>query len=281
MKKYIKVSRFTLVKLVALSVSFSVNVALAGVISEVEPNDSIANAQNIDASFSVGLNPDIANSGIWPWVSIAGTGDGSFDYYSFEVPAGGVTGYFDTDHANFDTMLFLYDSTGVLLSYDDDIGELDPGSDSGLHSWIQYDFTEPGTYIIAVGEYYSSGNPGGVSGNTPDSGDDYTLQVSLSQHVIDSDGDGIPDDNDCQPNSDLNSTVMIEGCDSRTPNTLMTNGCTITDLVFYCADDQKNHGSFVSCVSTVTNTLKKDGYISGSGKGAIQSCAARASTGKP
>lgn len=280
MKKCINVSRFTLVTLVALSVGFSVNVALADAISEVEPNDSIVNTQNIDASFSVGLNPDITNSDTWPWVSIAGTGDGSFDYYSFEVPSGGVTGYFDTDHTNFDTMLFLYDSTGVLLSSNDDTSG-DPGSSSGLDSWITYNFTEPGIYIIAVGEFYSSGNPGGVGGNTPDSGDAYTLQVSLSQHVIDSDGDGVSDDDDCQPNSDLNSTVMIEGCDSKTQNTLMTNGCTITDLVFYCADDQKNHGSFVSCVSALTNTLMKDGYISGSDKGAIQSCAARANVGKP
>ncbi|MFC2172021.1 hypothetical protein ACFLU6_05240 [Acidobacteriota bacterium] len=37
-----------------------------------------------------------------------------------------------------------------------------------------------------------------------------------------------------------------------------------------------NHGQFVSCTSHVTNDLKKQDYITGADKGAIQSCAAQA-----
>jgi len=42
------------------------------------------------------------------------------------------------------------------------------------------------------------------------------------------------------------------------------------------ADNARNHGQFVSCVSHLTNDLKNDGMISGREKGAIQNCAAEA-----
>jgi len=92
----------------------------------------------------------------------------------------------------------------------------------------------------------------------------------------DSDGDGVPDDEDCQPDSDLRETVIIDGCDSGVVNLLFDDGCTIADLIAECAVDANNHGQFVSCVAHLTNDLKKDGFISGQEKGAIQSCAAQA-----
>jgi hypothetical protein len=92
----------------------------------------------------------------------------------------------------------------------------------------------------------------------------------------DSDGDGVPDDEDCQPDSDLSMTVVIGDCDSGVVNLLFDDGCTISDLIAECADDAGNHGQFVSCVAHLTNDLKKDGFISGREKGAIQRCAAQA-----
>ena len=47
----------------------------------------------------------------------------------------------------------------------------------------------------------------------------------------DSDGDGIPDDEDACFDSDLSETVVIGGCDSGVFNTLLPTGCTISDLV--------------------------------------------------
>ena len=92
----------------------------------------------------------------------------------------------------------------------------------------------------------------------------------------DSDGDGIPDDEDECPDSNLEATVIVDGCDSGVDNVLFDNGCTITDLVYGCADGASNHGQFVSCVAALTNELKRDGVISGRDKGRIQSCAAQA-----
>jgi hypothetical protein len=95
--------------------------------------------------------------------------------------------------------------------------------------------------------------------------------------LLDSDGDGVPNIEDACPNSDLGPTVVIDGCDSGVTNTLVADGCTVTDLILACADGASNHGAFVSCAAQVGNALKKAGVISGSDKGAIQSCAASSS----
>lgn len=94
--------------------------------------------------------------------------------------------------------------------------------------------------------------------------------------IDDSDGDGILDDSDSCLDSDISPTVVISGCDSGVTNTVLSEGCSITDLIAECAASAKNHGKFVSCVAHLTNELKKDGVITGKEKGAIQSCAAQA-----
>ena len=70
------------------------------------------------------------------------------------------------------------------------------------------------------------------------------------------------------------ATVVIDGCDSGVPNTTFATGCRISDQINDCAVGAGNHGGFVSCVAHLTDDLKKNGTISGSQKGAIQSCAA-------
>lgn len=107
---------------------------------------------------------------------------------------------------------------------------------------------------------------------------DLTHGVDLArQEMIDigwfSDGDGVPDGRDECIGSSTSATVVIDGCNSGVTNTTFANGCRITDQINDCAVAASNHGSFVSCVSHLTNDLKKAGVISGSQKGAIQSCA--------
>ncbi len=97
----------------------------------------------------------------------------------------------------------------------------------------------------------------------------------------DSDGDGVPDDCDCQPNSDLSATVVIDGCDSMVPNVLFGDGCTILDLICFCADAANNSGDFRSCVTQLTNDLRQQGILSGAQSGAIQRCAAMATVPFP
>ncbi len=92
----------------------------------------------------------------------------------------------------------------------------------------------------------------------------------------DADLDGVPDDVDQCPGSDLSATVAIDGCDTGVPNTVMPTGCSIMDLIHNAAEGAGNHGVFVSRVAHLTDALVAKGVITGAQKDAIQSCAAGA-----
>ncbi len=168
-----------------------VGMASATAIGESEPNDSLATAQNIDSYFSLGANSDIIFSETIPWVSISATGNGTYDYYSFLVTGTSVRGIFDIDYGknqggSIDTELGLWDSAGNVLAENDDYSYT-AGAGGSVHNYdayIDYTFDSPGTYIIGVAEYYASAGTGGWSGGIPDSGDTYTLQVSIEGHGI-------------------------------------------------------------------------------------------------
>jgi Bacterial pre-peptidase C-terminal domain len=167
---------------------------VSGVVAEVESNDSLAGAQDLDdAVWSLADDPNIDQSSSVPHVSVQGTGDGTFDYYSFTVSNAGDVGTFDIDFGSnpggagdMDTVIFLYDSNGTLLATNDDsmTSSVDGGSLSSWDSFLQYTFDAPGTYVIAVGEYFSEDGGGQLTGNPPDAGDTYTLQVSIENHAV-------------------------------------------------------------------------------------------------
>ena len=77
----------------------------------------------------------------------------------------------------------------------------------------------------------------------------------------DADLEGLADDLDACPGSDLAATVSIGGVNTGVPNTLFNNGCTISDLIGNIADSAKNHGQFVSGVVHLTQALEAQGFI--------------------
>jgi alpha-tubulin suppressor-like RCC1 family protein len=93
---------------------------------------------------------------------------------------------------------------------------------------------------------------------------------------LDEDGDGVPNDLDRCPASDLSATLVIDSCDSGVNNVLFEDGCTIADGIAACTVGAPNHGAFVSCVADSANVLKSTGIISGMEAGRIRSCAALA-----
>ncbi|MHC4876750.1 MAG: leishmanolysin-related zinc metalloendopeptidase [Planctomycetota bacterium] len=174
-------------------------------VPEAEPNNTIGTAVDIDnLGFSLDFDADIGDSltntsTTIPHLSILGSGDGSYDYYSFTVSNAGDRGIFDIDFGStigagsFDAELFLFDSTGAqvidpltgLPVQNDDapITAGGSGSTSGLDSFIELTFPAPGTYVIGVSAFPSSGANGGITGSTVPIGATYTLQVSIENHA--------------------------------------------------------------------------------------------------
>jgi hypothetical protein len=107
--------------------------------------------------------------------------------------------------------------------------------------------------------------------------DDLTLELLRDiGWFADADLDGVANDVDCSPQSDLRATVIVDGRDSGVPNTLFANGCTISDLIAQIRATARNHGAFVSGVTALTEALVASGLITEAQKDAIMSVVARA-----
>jgi hypothetical protein len=104
----------------------------------------------------------------------------------------------------------------------------------------------------------------------------FALFTDIGWTFPDADGDGVADDDDCNPNSDTRQSIIIGAINTNVPNTLFENGCTISDkLNEIAAAANRNHGQYVSAVASYTNGLAASGVITGKQKGAIQSAAAK------
>ncbi|MFT5526534.1 MAG: hypothetical protein ACI9HK_004511, partial [Pirellulaceae bacterium] len=148
---------------------------------EIEPNSTIPTAQDVDdLDWNVLDDVNIVDATTVSHTSIEGTGDGTYDYYSFEVTAHNREMTFDIDYNDFDTVLFLFEADGTQLAFDDDT--VNPGSGNNASN-ITYTFSNPGTYYVAVAKY--SGTPNTLAGTVPPAVDDeYTLHISSQHHSI-------------------------------------------------------------------------------------------------
>jgi hypothetical protein len=178
--------------------------AQASFIAESEPNDTLATAQNVNASFSLDFEGTIHdqnhvnNSTTVPHVSIraAATDTPTFDYYRFTVPSAGANGYFDIDNSGgtFDHEIAIWDAGGNLITGGslavggDDCtfsnGVLvtcvvDPGSVINLEPYVHWTFANPGDYIIGVGIFSSVPGSGGWTSGT--GAQNYILHIAIAQ----------------------------------------------------------------------------------------------------
>ena len=122
----------------------------------------------------------------------------------------GIDEDFSFDFSGIDSELFLFDESGNLLAENDDS---DPASGAGgstsvLDSFIQYTFSEDGTYIIGVGAFDSFAGEEGIVGDTIPQGLDYTLQVSVQNHPVQPDNNGLVNQNNS--NNSLESAQNID-----------------------------------------------------------------------
>ncbi len=108
--------------------------------------------------------------------------------------------------------------------------------------------------------------------------DDLTFELLRDEGWTfpDADSDSVPNDEDCNPNSDLSPTIIIGSIDTGVPNTLFANGCTMADLLAQLAAQHAgDHDAFMEAVAALTKQWLVDGLITGRQKGAIQNAAAR------
>ena len=110
--------------------------------------------------------------------------------------------------------------------------------------------------------------------------DDLTLELLRDVGwFADADNDGAQDSADCNPHSNLDDTVVIDGRDTGAPNYLFVGGCTSNDYIASFADGAKTHGVFVSRVTAFANALLEAGLLTEEQKDAIVSAAGQSSIG--
>ena len=123
----------------------------------------------------------------------------------------------------------------------------------------------------------SAGGPGGEV-NIAFNAANPTVEeiIAAGPCVIDTDGDGVPDDHDNCASSDLRPTVWILNCDSGVLNRADGNGCSVADrvaaIIAQSATDARNHGQFVSRTARALNVLVSDGLISQAEHQSLMGC---------
>lgn len=106
--------------------------------------------------------------------------------------------------------------------------------------------------------------------------------VALEYHAVvthevvhDADGDGVPDDEDAFPHSDLRSTVMIGTCDAAVANQPVpgSNGATFNDLVKDARTSSGSPDELLQALSSLAEKWQMAGLISGADRERIVACA--------
>jgi len=100
---------------------------------------------------------------------------------------------------------------------------------------------------------------------------------ALVQATLDSDGDGIPNDQDAFPDSDVSPTITIGGVDLGIENILFDDGSTMIDWLDFVIDESLTHDELQTGIAALTNEWKSEGLISGKEKGVIQRTTAKLS----
>ncbi len=161
----------------------------AGFILEQEANNTLATAQSVDSGMTSESQAFIQDSTTLPHATVIGTGDGTFDYFSFTVGAPGAQGIFDVDLAlplfSFNPVLFLFSPTGALIATNDTMaGPVDSGSFLTTDPYLTHTFTQAGVYTIGVAQSGATAGQGILTGQGPAGGSFYLLNISVEDTAV-------------------------------------------------------------------------------------------------
>lgn len=146
-------------------------------------NNTTGTATDISGQFAFVETTDVLGGTNVPNVSISGTGNNQFDYFSFTVSADNVFIALDIDGTStgYDSVIRLLDSSGAVVAENDDaIPEVEgTGSSVRTDSFLTVTLPSAGTYYVQVGSYTAAGS--GIT--TIGVGQSYTLHVSASENT--------------------------------------------------------------------------------------------------
>jgi hypothetical protein len=81
--------------------------------------------------------------------------------------------------------------------------------------------------------------------------------------------------------SNMPSTLVIDGCDTSVADQVFDTGCSMGGLVVLCAEKVSDHRAFVACVRELTVEWRHDGLITARERARIVRCAAQSELPKP
>ncbi|GAA0651323.1 M10 family metallopeptidase C-terminal domain-containing protein [Brevundimonas lenta] len=140
-------------------------------------NASIATAFSLAGGFDLGAHDGVANAGTIPHATVQATAHGGLEYYAITVVAGDTV-FVDIDNASFDSVLRIFDGTGLELARNDDAAADSDGSRTD--SSISHTFAASGTYYIQVSRWLSGSEAEAtLQTTTPGAASTYTLNVSV------------------------------------------------------------------------------------------------------
>ncbi|WP_193215014.1 integrin alpha [Luteolibacter marinus] len=116
---------------------------------------------------------------------------------------------------------------------------------------------------VIPGLGFAAGESSVLFPDTGGTGFAHLWQVDEAPVVVDSDGDGIPDDQDANPNSNVAPTVAIAGVTTDVENFVDAEGTTLSDRfdALGAPDDYGNPAHYQSAVTQLADEMEKAGLL--------------------
>ena len=224
-------------------------------VAELEPNDNLAQAQDLDgAGWHVdpigSPDPDIDDelgdrSTIDEHITVIGSGDDTVDVYAFTIVVGSspVNLLFDIDHTSpsFDSYIELIDESGTVVDFADDGTFADGGSTNDSDSFLSHTIGATGTYhwFLRVGSFDGLGNPPtGIP-----SGEPYELQVVIPGHAVPGGGAPLIIVNGEGGNDTLNVAAGLMPLSAVDPNVVEVGPAPFAGTLSHGADEVAQYQS--------------------------------------
>ena len=144
-------------------------------------NSTQATAVSLDAGFDIAPRTDVASSSTTPHATVAATGSGQVEWYSFTAISGSAV-TIDIDNAAFDSVVRIFNSSGSLLATNDD-GSTSGDAGNDTDSALTFTIPADGIYYVQVSEWVS-GSDTNLTTTGVTAGAAYTLHVSAPGHPV-------------------------------------------------------------------------------------------------